>query len=365
MGLFNTIWSELKIGYDKAYRERMNDAMSTLDLRYRKSKNGVLVYKSHAAYKSVFEFISRQSKLQYAERTLNSLWPKYIKSVEETRRKYALAQQDANRAILIAKGQAIDSGLGAVTTTEGNYTYIAKDKYGSKVPDAIMVYYDVETPISVSDNTAKAKRMIAMGVDADEDDFMGADISTRTICFIDLAPEVTLSSSKNIVLTNVQGRDYSRKELIAGGDLKFSVSGNIVYDEPDIYPENDVKKFIQMMEYNGIIHVNHRMFRQFGVTSIIVQDFNLGKPDFKNMQPYSFNCVAVEPDEAVVITQDTIGTINHDIAVSPVDGWMSIVLGKKRIELNGDNKYIQMGANAATGAAMGALGSLTDLVPNI
>lgn len=361
MGLFNTIWSGLKIGYNKVYSERMLGALSTLDLRYRKSKDGILVYKSHAAYKSVFEFIARQTALQYAERTLNGLWPKYIRSIEEKQRQYVLAQQDANRAILIAKGQVVDSGLGSVMTTEGNYTYVAKDKYGTKIPDALMVYYDAEKPITISDKTSKSDRMIAMGIDADEDDFMGGDISTCTICFIDLAPEVTLSSSKNLVLTNVQGRDYSRKELVAGGDLKFSVSGNIVYDEPDIYPENDVKKFIQMMEYNGVIHVNHRMFRQFGVTSIIVQDFNLGKPEYKNMQPYSFSCVAVEPDEAVVITQDTIGTINHDIAVSPLDGWYKLILDKK--SLNG--KLINMTADVATGAFMGGIGELNDLVPNI
>ena len=53
MGLFNTIWSGLKIGYNKVYSERMLGALSTLDLRYRKSKDGILVYKSHAAYKSV------------------------------------------------------------------------------------------------------------------------------------------------------------------------------------------------------------------------------------------------------------------------------------------------------------------------
>ena len=343
MGLFNTIWSGLKIGYNKVYSDRMIGALSTLDLRYRKSKDGILVYKSHAAYKSVFEFIARQTALQYAERTINGLWPKYKKSIEDKLRQTVLAQQEANRIQLITMGAQIDAGLGVVRTTEGNYSYVAQDKYGTKISDALMVYYDVDKPVVITDKINTQ------------------NISTKTVCFIDLAPEVTLSSSKNLVLTNVQGRDYSRKELVAGGDLKFSISGNIVYDEPDIYPENDVKKFIQMMEYNGIIHVNHRMFRQFGVTSIIVQDFNLGKPDFKNMQPYSFNCVAVEPDDAVVITQDTIGTINHDIAVSPLDGWYKLILDKKSLS----GQLINMAADATAGAVMGGIGELNDLVPNI
>lgn len=363
MSIFNSIWSGLKIGYDKVYSDRMAEALSTLHFRYTKSHDGVLVYKSHAAYKSVFEFIARQTALQYAERTINGLWPKYQKKIEQEIRKTVLAQQDRNRVELISMGQKIDSGLGVVQATDGQYTYIAQDKYGAKVPDALMVYYDADTPVLVTDKVKEAT-MLREGIDADPEDYMGGSstsASTKTVCFIDLAPEVSISSSKNVILTNVQGRDYSRKELVSGGDLKFSVAGNIVFDEPDVYPDNDVKKFIQIMQYNGVIKVNHRLFRQFGINSIIVQDFSLGKPEFKNMQPYSFQCVAVEPDDEVVITTDTIGTINHDIAVSPLDGWYKLVLDKKSMM----GKLVQQGAQMAAETTLTSIGALNDLVPNI
>ena len=56
------------------------------------------------------------------------------------------------------------------------------------------------------------------------------------ITFVDLGPQVQLSSKNNIVLTTVQGRDYTRKEFISGGDLEFTINGRITSKYPDVYP---------------------------------------------------------------------------------------------------------------------------------
>ena len=58
--------------------------------------------------------------------------------------------------------------------------------------------------------------------------------------FLDLGAIVQVQSSNNLVLTKVQGRDYSRKELISGGDINFTVTGKIVSNYPDVYPYAEV-----------------------------------------------------------------------------------------------------------------------------
>lgn len=55
--------------------------------------------------------------------------------------------------------------------------------------------------------------------------------------FIDLQPMVQVSSKNNIVMTQVQGRDFTRKEFISGGDLEVSINGKITSKYPDVYPE--------------------------------------------------------------------------------------------------------------------------------
>ncbi len=49
------------------------------------------------------------------------------------------------------------------------------------------------------------------------------------VTFVDLGPQVQVSSRNNILLTRVQGRDYTRKEYISGGDLEITIGSVQVY----------------------------------------------------------------------------------------------------------------------------------------
>lgn len=186
-------------------------------------------------------------------------------------------------------------------------------------------------------------------------------METKVIDHIDLSPQISVSSSKNIVMTQVQGRDYTRKELVSGGDISFSVTGSIVSHNEGEYPESAVKKFIQIMQYNGIVNVKSMLFDQFNVTRIVIKDFSLSNPEYKNIQPYSFSCVAIEPDEDVKITQDTISVINRELQTSPMSKWYKFIL---------DSKWGDMATSAVMNTAsnmvtQGAGRGLDELLPNI
>ena len=143
-------------------------------------------------------------------------------------------------------------------------------------------------------------------------------------------------------MTTVQGRDYTRKELVSGGDLKFQINGTMVSDEVGVYPDSQVRKFIQMCQYGGVIKINHLLFKQFNVNQIIITDYSLGDSEYKNEQPYTFSCVAVEPDEDVKVSQDTIAILNNEIQASPMNKWYKLIL---------DDKLAEIAANAATDVA--------------
>ena len=68
------------------------------------------------------------------------------------------------------------------------------------------------------------------------------------VTFVDLGPQVQVSSRNNILLTRVQGRDYTRKEYISGGDLEITINGKITSKYPDVYPEAEVSKFIRLVQ---------------------------------------------------------------------------------------------------------------------
>ena len=106
--------------------------------------------------------------------------------------------------------------------------------------------------------------------------------------------------------------DYSRKELVSNGDIKFSVSGQITSSKPDVYPAEEVKKFLKVMQYKGIIKINNEILDQFGITHIIVTDFNLStKEGYKAVQYYTFNALGLQPENEIEITDDTITYIEQ------------------------------------------------------
>lgn len=295
-----------------------------------------LTYVNNRAYKSVLMHVARQFAMQTLESEVNKLFPKYQRYLESNLRKVVLKQQDANMKQLIKDQQSlVDDGFGVIKTDNGK-EIIAKDKYGNKIPEALMLYYDGEENVTVDEQELDLTtgQMVSKG-----------KFTTKTLCFYDLTPQVSMSSQKNVVQTTVQGRNYTRKELVSGGDLKFTVNGQIVSDEVDVVPDTAIKKFIQIAEYGGIIKVNHFQFKRHNVEQILILDYNLPTPEFKNIQPYSFTCVAVEPDEDVLVTEDTMKLLNYDIQLSPMSKWYKFIL---------NNKLAEIAANAVTSAAVSA-----------
>lgn len=119
--------------------------------------------------------------------------------------------------------------------------------------------------------------------------------------FVDLQPDIQVSSKNNIVLTTVQGRDYTRKEFISGGDLEITVNGKITSKYPDVYPEVEISKFLKLMQFRGVLNCENTILRQFNITQMIVLSYSLGSSECRNIQPYTLTCVAVEPSEAIEV----------------------------------------------------------------
>lgn len=338
MSFIGDIWGNVKFNAGKAAA----NAASSVSWAYTHSPAQEVIYRNNRAYKSVLVHVAKQLAMSEIEGQINKLFPKYQRYLEKTLRKTVLEQQKSNQVQLIRNRESQMKEWGRITA-DGGHTIIAKDKYGNAVPESLILFYDGDTDILVEDVKIVGDKQV-------KDSY-----TTKTICFIDINPDVAIQSSKNIVMTTVQGRDYTRKELVSGGDLNFTVTGEIVSNEEGVYPENDVKKFIQIMQYGGVVNVNHFQFKQFNVDKIIIKDFNMQNQEFKNIQPYTFTCVAVEPDEDVVVKSDTIAVINREIEVSPMSKWYKLIL---------NNKYAEIVANAAASAVSSTVNAGVDAAGN-
>ncbi len=140
------------------------------------------------------------------------------------------------------------------------------------------------------------------------------------VTFVDLQPVVQVSSKNNIVMTQVQGRDYTRKEFVSGGDLEVSINGKITSKYPEVYPEAEVSKLLKMVQYKGVIECDNTILSQFNISKLIILNYTLPATDCRNIQPYSLNCVAVEPSESVQLKLAAQEEV--DIAIKHSNKWI-------------------------------------------
>lgn len=119
------------------------------------------------------------------------------------------------------------------------------------------------------------------------------------IDWFDLQPRVTVSSKKNVLLTTVQGRDFTRKELVSGGDYQITIEGKITSKYPDVYPEGEVLKFLRLMHYKGVLQCEQTVLDLYKIENLIILSYSLIPCECRNIQPYAISCVAVEPSEAI------------------------------------------------------------------
>lgn len=178
-------------------------------------------------------------------------------------------------------------------------------------------------------------------------------IESDHLVWYDTTALININSDKNIITTRVQGRDYSRKELISNGDIKFQVSGQITSRIPDVYPTQEVKKFLNMMQHKGIIKINNQLLDQFGITHIVITDFSLSsKEGYKAVQQYTFSAIGLQPEtELVINTEDTI-TITAQQVVKTEDedsAWMKMLKNQLEGLKSMAKDVVSQGAALGTG----------------
>ena len=327
--------------------------------------DGSLQYKNNGQYKSIIVEAVRWKTSQELIKAVKEQWHKalYGKRLEDRKRYFEDIQEQRKqiRDKLIEQQAKVHEDYGDIG--DG---IKALDRYGKKVDGALIMWYK-------DTKSHKERRILRGSVSADasspKDPYHSTvnTITTDKMYIIDLAPKIIRKSSKNIVLTKVQGRNSTRKELVSGGDVFFTVSGEINSNQDGVYPKYDVQKLINIMQHNGVISVNNILFDQLNVSQILIQDFQLDTPVYQNIQPYSFTCVAVEPDEQSVI-DDTIDIINYKLNTSGASGVIDIA-AQSRLSQVIDNGVMHSAGWAINSAvdlwASEFSSGLNDIISNI
>lgn len=230
----------------------------------------------------------------------------------------------------LAKQQEEEKNYGKmdVLDVNGNSGVVyALDDWGDTVPESLMLGIEVDQPVTITQHR-RAPQSVKMGLNYN---LVQNKITTNTLVWFDTTALVDVSSDKNLISTRVAGRDYSRKELVSNGDIKFKVSGQITSGKSDIYPTEEMQKFYKVMQYKGIIRINNIILDQLGITHIVIENFNVtAREGCKSIQQYTFSAVGLQPEKEIEITEDTIIPMpQQPVVETKEDGkWLELMKGQ-------------------------------------
>ena len=109
---------------------------------------------------------------------------------------------------------------------------------------------------------------------------------------------VSVSNTKNIVKTQIEGKDATVKEYISRGDYNISIKGVFAFKGLD-WPRDSVAAFRQFMELHTSIGITHDLLNQMGIHDIVVESFDIPENTFINLIPYTIQAVSDEPVEFI------------------------------------------------------------------
>lgn len=284
----STLLSGGLVNNGSAFGYMTDQARRALGLARATLEDGTVQYFSKD--KEILKRATLQAASQAAYGTLRS-YPRYIKYIEQRDRDKKLKESNTSIANengqyyrLIEDGKQIAKTKGYADSIVGNLVQDYLElKISGKKTESYKVKYDSSGNKIVSGNPNYV-------------------LTTEDLTFVDLQPLVHVSSRNNIILTQVQGRNASRKEFISGGDYEITINGKIVSKYPDVYPEAEVSKFIAMTQHIGVIDCDNTILRQYNISQLIILSHTLAPVEgCRNVQPYTLQAVAVEPSDAVEV----------------------------------------------------------------
>lgn len=105
-----------------------------------------------------------------------------------------------------------------------------------------------------------------------------------------------VSGDKNIVITEVQGRDGSIKELISNKDYQVQISGYLISHQINVAPIAEKNTLIRICNAKTSVEVVSSFLNDFGIYNLVIQSYQISEVQGKrSIIEFSLTCVSDQP----------------------------------------------------------------------
>lgn len=109
---------------------------------------------------------------------------------------------------------------------------------------------------------------------------------------------ITINQEKNIVRTNVQGRNGSVKEYVSDGDYQISIKGVIVGEDSNKPPIDDLKKLDTFCKSPFSLDVVSNVLDYFKIYTVVISGYSYEQREgMRNVFDFNLNCYSDTPFE--------------------------------------------------------------------
>lgn len=121
---------------------------------------------------------------------------------------------------------------------------------------------------------------------------------------------MTVSMTKNVITTPIQGRSGTVKEFVNDGDFEIDVKGVLIGEGQREYPEQQMEELIRILTVPDTLEITSEYLTNFGVISpggvegisqVVITDFNFPQREgFRNAQLFQFKMLSDTPIELTI-----------------------------------------------------------------
>jgi len=109
---------------------------------------------------------------------------------------------------------------------------------------------------------------------------------------------ISVSNDKNIVTTDIAGRNGTIKEYINRGDYEININGFLVANFGNFFPVSKVRELRRICELEREITVSSAFLNHFNITTVVVDDWSIAEEGgTHNSIPFSLSLLSETPIE--------------------------------------------------------------------
>lgn len=110
----------------------------------------------------------------------------------------------------------------------------------------------------------------------------------------------TVTMSRNIIKTAIQGRNGTVKEYVSDGDFVMTVSGSLIGPRGQ-YPAEDMQALLDLLALPESLEVQSDYLQIFGIYNFVIENYNFRQNrGAQNVQPFELTCSSDSPIELII-----------------------------------------------------------------